>query len=127
MVRGSGVGVCVGSGVGVCVCGVRRVGLCVWGQACGSVCGVRCVGLCCVGSGVWVCVCVCVCVSAHKCAKSLQYTDCSPPSSSVHGILPASIQLWVAMPSSRSPQPRDEPESPMSPAPAGRYFTTSVT
>ena len=34
--------------------------------------------------------------------------DCSPPHSSVHGILQARILEWVAMPSSRGPsQPRD--------------------
>ena len=46
-------------------------------------------------------------------AKSLHATlcdpvDCSPPGSSVHGILQARILGWVAMPSSRgSSQPRD--------------------
>ena len=48
-------------------------------------------------------------------AKSLQSCltlgnpmDCSPPGSSVHGILQARILEWVAMPSSRgSSQPRD--------------------
>ena len=34
--------------------------------------------------------------------------DCSPPGSSVHGILQARILEWIAMPSSRgSSQPRD--------------------
>ena len=49
------------------------------------------------------------------CAKSLQLyltlcnlMDCSPPGSSVHGILQARILEWVAMPSSRgSAQTRD--------------------
>ena len=36
-------------------------------------------------------------------------TDCSPPGSSIHGILQARTLEWVAMPFSRgSPQPRDE-------------------
>ena len=42
------------------------------------------------------------------CAKSLQSSvtlcgvmDCSPPRSSLHGILQARILAWVAMPSSR--------------------------
>ena len=55
----------------------------------------------------------CVC---YVCAKSLQLyptlcdpMDCSPPGSSVHGILQARILEWVAMPSSRgSSQPRDQ-------------------
>ena len=64
-------------------------------------------------------MCVCVCVSEKErrqhltlmfatCAQSLQLCptlcdpmDCSPPGSSVHGILQARILEWVAMPSSR--------------------------
>ena len=39
--------------------------------------------------------------------------DCSPPGSSVHGVLQARILEWVAMPSSRGPyQPRIKPRSP---------------
>ena len=39
--------------------------------------------------------------------------DCSPPGSSVHGILQARILEWVAFPFSRgSSQPRIEPRSP---------------
>ena len=34
--------------------------------------------------------------------------DCSPPGSSVHGILQTRILEWVAMPSSRSFQSRDQ-------------------
>ena len=49
------------------------------------------------------------------CAKLLQLCstlcdpmDCSPPGSSVHGILQARMLEWVAMPSSKgSSQPRD--------------------
>ena len=38
--------------------------------------------------------------------------DCSPPGSSVHGILHARILEWVANPFSRgSPQPRDQTQS----------------
>ena len=50
------------------------------------------------------------------CAQQLQscptlgnLEDCSPPGSSVHGILQARILEWVAIPSSRgSSQPRDQ-------------------
>ena len=50
------------------------------------------------------------------CAKSLQWCptlcdtmDCSPPGSSVHGILQARILEWVTMPSSRgSSRHRDQ-------------------
>ena len=53
---------------------------------------------------------------------------CSPPGSSVHGILQASILEWVAMPSSRgSSWPGIEPGCLMSPELAGGFFTTSAT
>ena len=51
-----------------------------------------------------VCVCVCVCLCPTLCKPM----DCSPPGSSVHGILQARILEWVAIPFSRgSSQPRD--------------------
>ena len=54
--------------------------------------------------------------------------DRSPPGSSVHGILPARILEWVAMPSSRgSSRLWDRMVSLLSPALAGRFFTTSST
>ena len=40
-------------------------------------------------------VCVCVCDSVMS--DSLQPMDCSPPGSSVHGILQSRILKWVAM------------------------------
>ena len=39
-----------------------------------------------------LCVCVCVCVLSH-----VQPMDCSPPSSSVHGIFQARTLEWVAI------------------------------
>ena len=50
-----------------------------------------------------VCVCVCVCVSCLAISNSLQFMDCSPSGSSVHGILeyPARILERIAMPFSR--------------------------
>ena len=54
--------------------------------------------------------------------------DCSPPGSSVRGILQARILEWAAMPS-----PEDLPDSGIetafltSPALAGGFFTTSAT
>ena len=68
-------------------------------------------------------------------AKSLQSsttlchpTDCSLPGFSLHGILQARILEWVAIAFSRgSSQPRDQTTSLMSPALAGRLFTTSTT
>ena len=74
-------------------------------------------------------------VAAAAAAKSLQlcptvgnHVDCSPPGSSIHGILQAKILEWVAIPSSReSSPPGIEPMLLMSPALAGRFFTTSTT
>ena len=54
--------------------------------------------------------------------------DYSPPGSSVHGILQARILEWVTMPSSKGlPDPGIKPKSLMSPALAGKFFTTSAT
>ena len=51
--------------------------------------------------------------------------DCSPPGSSVHGILQARIVEWVAIPFSRDlPDPGIEPGVSNI---AGELFTTSVT
>ena len=51
--------------------------------------------------------------------------DCGPPGSSVHGIPQKRILESVAMPSSRDlPDPRIKLTSPVSPAMAGRFFTT---
>ena len=80
-------------GHSVCVC------VCV----CMCVCVYVCVCMC-----VCVYVCVCVCVYAQLCPALCKPTDCSPPGSSVHGILRARILEWVAVsPSRRSSQPRD--------------------
>ena len=47
---------------------------------------------------------------AELCLTHCNPMDCSPPGSSVHGILQARILKWVAMFSSRgSSQPRDRP------------------
>ena len=52
--------------------------------------------------------------------------DCSPPGSSVHGILQARILEWVAVPSSRYlPDPGIEYATLMSPALAGGFINTS--
>ena len=54
--------------------------------------------------------------------------DCSPPGSSVQGILQARILEWVAFPPPGDlPDPGIEPASLMPPALAGRFFTTSAT
>ena len=45
---------------------------------------------------VCVCVCVCVCV-AQSCLTLCNPVDCSPPGSSVRGILQARMLQWVAI------------------------------
>ena len=46
---------------------------------------------------------------AQSCLTLCEPLDCSPPGSSVHGILQTRILEWVAMPSSRgSSWPRDQ-------------------
>ena len=46
---------------------------------------------------VCVCVCVCVCSVAQSCPTLCNPMDCSPPGSSVHGLLQARILGWVAI------------------------------
>ena len=57
------------------------------------------------------CVCVHACTHAQllqSCPTLCDPTDCSPPGSSVHGIIPARILEWVAISFSReSSRPRD--------------------
>ena len=65
-----------------------------------------------------------ICVQ-KSCSNFCDPMDCSPPGSSVHGILQARILEWVAMPSSReSSCPGIEPTSLLSPVLAGGFFTT---
>ena len=62
------------------------------------------------------------------CPTPCDPTDRSPLGSSVHAILQARILEWVAMPHPRDLSgPEIKPESLMSPALAGRFFTTSAT
>ena len=54
--------------------------------------------------------------SLQSCQTLCNTMDCSPPGSSVHGILQARMLEWVAMPSSRgSSDPGIEPRSLTSP------------
>ena len=63
--------------------------------------------------GLW-CVCVCVCVlAAHSCLTLCNPMDCSPPDSSVYGILQARILGGVPFPSEGDlPNPGIKPRSP---------------
>ena len=55
----------------------------------------------------------CSVLSCSVVSDSLWPLDCSPPGSSVHGILQARIPKWVAIPFSRgSFHPRDQTRSP---------------
>ena len=64
----------------------------------------------------------------QSCPTLCDHMGCSPPDSSVHGILQARRLEWVAMASPGDlPDPGIEPKSPLSPALAGRFFTTSTT
>ena len=66
--------------------------------------------------------------SLQLCLTLCSSMDCSLPGSSVHRILQARILEWVAMCCPRgSSWPGLEPTSFMSPALAGRFFTTSAT
>ena len=66
--------------------------------------------------------------SLQSCQTLCDPTGCNLPGSSVHGILQARILEWVAMASSRDlPNSGIKPESLMSPALAGRFFTTNTT
>ena len=48
----------------------------------------------------------------QSCLTCCDPIDCSPPSSSVHGILQARILEWVAPPPGDLPNPGIEPRSP---------------
>ena len=67
------------------------------------------------------------CVLSQSWPTLCDPVDCSPPGSSVHGVLQARILEWAPC-----PPPGDllnlgvEPVSLISPTPAGRFFTTSA-
>ena len=53
--------------------------------------------------------------------------DCSPPGSSLHGVLQARILEWVAISSPGDlPDPGIKPTSPVTPALANGFFTTEL-
>ena len=67
-------------------------------------------------------------IKSHQlCLTLCDPMDCSPPGSSVHGILQARILEWVAISSSRgSSWPRDRTHASCSSCIAGRFFTTEA-
>ena len=66
-------------------------------------------------------------MSFQSCPTLCNPMDCSPPGSSVHGSLQERILEWVAMPSSRGFSWSRDGTCILSPALAGRFFTTSAT
>ena len=65
-----------------------------------------------------------VCYVTQSCLTLCCPLDCSPPGSSVHGILQARILEWVAMPSSRASfWPRDQTHISCVFCDAGKFFT----
>ena len=70
-------------------------------------------------------LCVCAYLVAQSCPTLCDPMDCSPPGSSVHGILQARILEWVAISFSRgSSLPRDQTRVSCI---AGRFFTNGAT
>ena len=74
-------------------------------------------------------LCVCVCVRVHmrfqSCPALCDPVDSGLPGFSLHGISQARILEWVAISSSRgSSRLRMSPGSLVSPALAGRFFTS---
>ena len=63
--------------------------------------------------------------SLQSCKTLCDPMDCSPPSSSVHGILQARILKWLPCPPPGDlPDPGTEPVSLTFPAMAGGFITT---
>ena len=66
-------------------------------------------------------LCAVLCLVTQSCPTLCDPMDCSPPGSSVHGILQERVLEWVAMPSSRgSSQSRDQTQVSLI---AGGFFT----
>ena len=71
---------------------------------------------------------ICMCVLSCFVSNSLRPMDCSPPGSSVHGILQARTLEWAAISSSRgSSQPSDQTRIFGISCIADRYFTHWAT
>ena len=70
-------------------------------------------------------MCVCARMHAQSHLSLCDPMDCSPPGSSVHGILQVRILEWVACPPPGDPSnPGIEPVSPVSSTLPGRFFAT---
>ena len=74
--------------------------------------------------GMWVSRFLYSCLMTQSRPTLCGPMDCSPPGSSVHGILQARTLEWVAISSSRGASRHGmEPGSPVSPALASSFFT----
>ena len=65
---------------------------------------------------------LCCCLAAKSYLTLCDPMDCSPPGSSVHGILQARVLEWVFLSPGDLPDPGMEPVSILSPVLAGRLF-----
>ena len=71
--------------------------------------------------------CIHTCTVAQLCPTLSNPMVCSPPGSSVHGIIPARILEWVAISSSRgSSPPRDQTSVSCSFCTGRQFFTTEL-
>ena len=71
---------------------------------------------------------LCMCAkSAQSCLAVCDLMDCSPPGSSIHGILQARILELPCPPPGKLPNPGTEPTSLTSPALASGFFTIRAT
>ena len=75
---------------------------------------------------LWGYVHVCVCAKS-LCPTLCDPVDCSPPGSSVHGDSPGNNTRVGCPPPGDLPNPGIKPLTLISPALAGRFFTTSAT
>ena len=72
----------------------------------------------------WTASSILLCSRASVVSNSVRAVDCSPPGSSVRGILQIRILVWVAMPSSRgSSRPRDRTHISGVSGNGGGFFT----
>ena len=62
----------------------------------------------------WTSLCLCCAWSLQSCLTPCDPMDCSPPASSIHGILQTRTLGWVATPSSRGFFPTQGSNQPMS-------------
>ena len=70
---------------------------------------------------------LCSCLVTQSCPALCNPMDCSPPDSSVHGVLQARILKWVAISSSRgSSPPKDRTQIFCISCIAGIFFTTEL-